>query len=419
MRILRIACRYRRYPELFYQRHPELGALSFAEQYRIVKDDCFAWADAWTRALTPLGHEVWEPMLYAEVMQRTWAREQGLPAESLSLHQIAIQQAKHFKPDVVWCSWWDWSTDALQELKRAAPSIRLLVVSVGGALPPDRLSPAVDLVLSCMPELVQELRAAGARAELLSHAFYTRVLELLPWKEPAKAVTFIGSISQWAGMHGQREALLAELAKNLPMVIYSPDFASYATTSNVRTSARCFLYDLVHGPLGSRIPKAVLSRIPLVRGIARWPVRPRGRYATVLGRIMRPGIWGLEAYAGLQTSRLSLNFHPDLSHTYASNMRLFEATGVKTCLVTDWKQNLKEFFEPDREVVAYSNTAECVEKLCYLLDHESERRAIAEAGQRRALREHTFEHRAPILDQIMRGYIPRRAHAAASESKQS
>lgn len=419
MRILRIACRYRRYPELFYQRHPELGALSFAEQYRIVKDDCFAWADAWTRALTPLGHEVWEPLLYAEVMQRTWAREQGLPAESLSLHQIAIQQAKHFKPDVVWCSWWDWSADALQELKQAAPPIRLLVVSVGGALPPGRLSSAVNLVLSCAPETVQKLRSQGAPTEHLSHAFYRRVLDLLPPGETAKPLTFIGSISTWAGVHESREELLANVARNLPIEIFSLDSARYTEPSDLKVRCRCVLHDFVHGALGRHLPKSILRRLPVIRGSVLWPVRPRGRHAGTLRKAMRPGLWGLEAYAAMQSSRATLNVHDNTAPEYASNMRLFEATGVKTCLVTDWKQNLKELFEPDREVVAYSNKAECVEKLRYLLDHESERRAIAEAGQRRALREHTFEHRAPILDQILHRYMPGRPHAAVSESKQA
>ena len=43
-------------------------------------------------------------------------------------------------------------------------------------------------------------------------------------------------------------------------------------------------------------------------------------------------------------------------------MRLFEATGSGACLVTDWKENLGELFEPDVEVVTYRSVAECVKK---------------------------------------------------------
>jgi spore maturation protein CgeB len=86
-------------------------------------------------------------------------------------------------------------------------------------------------------------------------------------------------------------------------------------------------------------------------------------------------------------------------------MRLFEATGVGACLLTDWKENLARLFEPDKEVLTYNSAAECVEKVKYILEHEAERRAIAAAGQRRTLREHNFDNRAMQIDEIIRKYF--------------
>jgi spore maturation protein CgeB len=83
-------------------------------------------------------------------------------------------------------------------------------------------------------------------------------------------------------------------------------------------------------------------------------------------------------------------------------MRLFEATGVGTCLITDWKDNLHDLFEPDREVVTYRSPQECVEKVKWLLEHPQEREAIAQAGQARTLKDHTFDQRAIELDYIIR-----------------
>jgi len=103
----------------------------------------------------------------------------------------------------------------------------------------------------------------------------------------------------------------------------------------------------------------------------------------------------------LHDSRVALNTHIDISPVNASNMRLFEATGVGACLLTDWKANLSELFQPDAEVVAYRDAGECVEKVKYLLAHEAERRRIAVAGQRRTLRDHTFESRAAQIDGII------------------
>jgi spore maturation protein CgeB len=100
--------------------------------------------------------------------------------------------------------------------------------------------------------------------------------------------------------------------------------------------------------------------------------------------------------------RLAFNNHIDISPVSASNMRLFEATGVGTCLITDEKQNLHELFEPGKEVVTYVSAEDCVEKVQYLIENENDRRAIAEAGQRRTLRDHTFKDRAARIDEIIR-----------------
>jgi spore maturation protein CgeB len=86
-------------------------------------------------------------------------------------------------------------------------------------------------------------------------------------------------------------------------------------------------------------------------------------------------------------------------------MRMYEATGMGACLVTDWKSNLQELFEPEVEVVTYRSAAECVEKVDWLLAHPSEIVRIGEAGRRRTLRSHTYNHRAPLLDEIMRSHM--------------
>jgi spore maturation protein CgeB len=107
-------------------------------------------------------------------------------------------------------------------------------------------------------------------------------------------------------------------------------------------------------------------------------------------------------YQQLRDSKISLNTHIDVSPRSASNMRLFEATGVGSCLLTDWRENIAKLFEPDVEVATYRSAAECIEKVDYLLQHEDERQAIARAGQRRTLREHTYTQWAAKIDALIR-----------------
>lgn len=114
-----------------------------------------------------------------------------------------------------------------------------------------------------------------------------------------------------------------------------------------------------------------------------------------------PALFSLSMYQKLRESQITLNTHIDTSAQYASNMRLYEATGVGTCLLTDWKQNLHEVFEPDVEVVTYRSAEEAIEKFRYLLAHDDERRKIATAGQCRTLRSHTFDVRAQQLHRLI------------------
>jgi spore maturation protein CgeB len=78
-------------------------------------------------------------------------------------------------------------------------------------------------------------------------------------------------------------------------------------------------------------------------------------------------------------------------------------------LVTDGKRNLPEMWETGREVIAYETTDDAINQIRYYLDHEDERQAIAEAGQQRTLRDHTFAQRAAQLDEMICGLMSGRS----------
>jgi spore maturation protein CgeB len=67
------------------------------------------------------------------------------------------------------------------------------------------------------------------------------------------------------------------------------------------------------------------------------------------------------------------------------------------CLVTDWKPNLKDFFDPETEIVSYKNVDEAAEKIKYLLQNDHERNSIAAAGQKRTLQNYTMKIRLQQL----------------------
>jgi spore maturation protein CgeB len=92
-------------------------------------------------------------------------------------------------------------------------------------------------------------------------------------------------------------------------------------------------------------------------------------------------------------SKITLNRHGAIASNFAANMRLFEATGMGACLLTESRPNLIDLFEPSTEVVTYDDLADLQTKLELVLRSESLRQGIAEAGQRRCVKQHSYSAR--------------------------
>lgn len=85
---------------------------------------------------------------------------------------------------------------------------------------------------------------------------------------------------------------------------------------------------------------------------------------------------------------------------YAPSVRLFEAAACGVPVISDDWPGLETFFRPGREILVARDTDEV---LAYLAEvPEDERRALAERGRERVLREHTSDQRAAELESYLR-----------------
>ncbi len=66
-------------------------------------------------------------------------------------------------------------------------------------------------------------------------------------------------------------------------------------------------------------------------------------------------------------------------------MRTFELPARGGFMLHEASKDLSELFTPGKHCDDFSTPAELREKVTYYLDHESERRAIAQAGHERAV----------------------------------
>jgi spore maturation protein CgeB len=124
-------------------------------------------------------------------------------------------------------------------------------------------------------------------------------------------------------------------------------------------------------------------------------------YSDTLIKQKRPPVYGIEMYNLFNQSKIVLNFHIGIAGDYAGNMRMFEVTGVGSCLLTDNKKNMSELFNVDSEVVVYDSIDDCITKVKWLMNHDEERKKIALSGQQRTLNSHTVENRCSSIIEII------------------
>ncbi len=136
-----------------------------------------------------------------------------------------------------------------------------------------------------------------------------------------------------------------------------------------------------------------------VRELADYPLRvwgPGWERVTdprVRARVAGAGVWGeakLKIYSG---APLSVNLHHPMNDVVGVNIRTFELAAAGACQVVDLKEDLGALFKPGDEVVAFRDLADLRRQLDYYLTHPEEARAIGENARRRALAEHTLQHR--------------------------
>lgn len=398
LRIFILNAVYTAYLKKFYSTRPHLYGASFADHKRELDLDAFGWAGVWSHALAPYGYEVMEAPVNAGPAQKAWAGENGVGfREDRWLIEIVSAQIKHFRPDVVWYNHSDFSL--VDTIRRASPSVRKVMGWVGSAF--DEVRGGLDLVLTCAPESVERLRRMGFRACHLNHGFDTRIKDRLTGRGKTMQVSFIGQILRGGQYHGMRERILKELVRRYDVQIFSPS-ADYTPGDFRLAAAKRGLFRVMQAALRLGVSRETLGRLPVAGRAAKWTEPPQSLVDPELKPALKPAAYGLEMYQVIRDSMITLNIHADSSPTHASNMRLFETTGVGACLLTDWKENMNELFEPGVEVVTYKTPGECLEKIKWLLDSPAEREAIARAGQERTLKEHTFARRAARLDQIIR-----------------
>jgi spore maturation protein CgeB len=103
-------------------------------------------------------------------------------------------------------------------------------------------------------------------------------------------------------------------------------------------------------------------------------------------------VFGIEMYSKLATTLVALNTHISKAGDEAANIRMFESTGLGCCLLTDKKNNIKDFFSED-EVLVYDDKYDAIEKIKYLLNNADIAKKMGQKSMLKTLKFHTVQIR--------------------------
>lgn len=114
-------------------------------------------------------------------------------------------------------------------------------------------------------------------------------------------------------------------------------------------------------------------------------------------------VYGPEFAKVALSSKIFLAFDRETNIRLSMSERMYMAVGCGAFYMCEAVEGIESVLVPDKEIVTFKGEEEMIEKIRYYLPRESERRAIARAGQARVLREYTYQKRLEQMFRIIKG----------------
>lgn len=346
------------YPD-FLKTLPFDSFSTYEVELRKVLGRSFGTADFYSRNLKLLGWYAVDVIANCKV-QTLW------PAACVgeSLKRILGRQIQAFAPDVILLQ--DLSFLSLGELHELRSGDYRLAAQLSCPWPGDAVVRQMEIVFSSFPHYIPRIEKLGVRAVFNPLAFEPSVLD---WVFPD---TFPVIPTDSKDMKYER--------------IHDCVFIGGVGNPS-------------HWKYGMEVLETVAHEIPTFKwwgyGIEALPANSALR-ATYQGQA-----FGLDMYEILLQSKICLNRHGEVAQGYANNMRMFESTGCGAMLLTEHAPNLSDYFSFE-EAVGYATPNDAVQKIRYYLSHDDERQFIADLGQKRTLKDHTYAERMKVVSETLK-----------------
>lgn len=384
---------YQGYINSFYVKN-DTGNLNYTEHYNLIMTDTTEFAGSYTRTFLKLGVDAKCIITNDNRLQDKWKIENNFSSGKYS--DLIYKQAEDFKPDILWIEDMsylekDWFIKVRKELK----SVKLILAYHCAPYTKDLLAKLnnADVIITCTPGLKRAFENEGMKAHLVYHGFDSSLLSRIPQNTDTAGMNFVfsGSLITGGSFHNARINLIENLVKE------KVDISLYVTLEKqyrIRAKQLIFTFSEI-------LKKLRLGSLKNKFRIFEYGNAPVKTYSPDLLSRNHTPFYGIDMYKLFSRSKIVLNIHIGVAGNYAGNMRIFEVTGVGSCLLTDNKENMKDLFDTEREVVVYDSPEDCIKKVKWLLEHDKEREAIAKAGQKKTLEMHTVENRCKAIIDII------------------
>ena len=345
------------YIEDSYSLNKKLIFSSSEEQKIHFRNDFYGWCGAWIKPFYELGYIVYESHYTNSNIQKKICSENFL--NYLSNYDTFIYELKINSPEILIIETVrDFPVDFLARLRKDVPSIKILIGHVCNPWYDPSALLAYDFIFTCLYSINDQLKEKGVNAHYLANAFNSEILKSKSYIISPKVnrVMFYGQF----------------ILNNINIDLYSKN-KNFKILSYVYN-----IYSFVKSRKFSRISRAVRIH-------------------------QRNSLYGIELFNTISSYMMALNIHADIAKNEAANMRMFEVTGVGTCLITDYKDNLTDFFSSD-EILTYKDKLDCLKTIVWALNNPNLVNKIAFAGQQKTLKHHTYFNRAEQIHYLINEY---------------
>jgi spore maturation protein CgeB len=447
-RILRIyaTAPYQKIYTQFYQENG-LASVSYQQAVQQLCKYGYIIPGHWSDCMKKLGNESIDLLPDFPLLQKKWAQENQVSLDPASAQiPFLLKQIEIIKPDVLffYAGGWSMIPDELRRnLKNLYPFIKVITGLWGDPLPANEgysKFKDVDVLFCAYKHNVEGAQQQGIRATLNGNCFDPQFASVLAGEEPSLKYDFIFAGSSGYGFadHINRYKAIVQLIQQTGLEIWC-----FEPNVNKKLILRNFIRDSMTKTLAS-LPSPLLRSLEsvfakpnsLTKQLDKWANRLlRSQYENRTLRMIQEALkpqterygqnkwdlsnkpikelfpqnchsplFGLDYFRLMKHSKIVFNCHSS-DAVHAGNIRMFEVTGLGSCLMTDNPEECKHLFQLDEEIVAYSSIDECVEKVNYLLRHEEKRKAIAEKGRKRTFNEHTVMHRCAVIHESLQSLL--------------